>query len=368
MENNQTLAVKYRPQLFEDLVGQDITKSILINQIRKNKIKQSYIFAGMTGSGKTTTARIFAKSISQEPIIEINASSHNGIDDIRELTEQSKKVPLVGKYKVFILDEVQIFSKSAWDCFLKLLEEPPVTAVFILCTTELDKVPETIKNRVQILYFSKLSDDDIFERLKHICFFENGNISRKEAIHYDIDALKTIAIYADGSMRQAISFLEQCINLSNKVTEGSVRSVLGISSFKVCFDTFKTCMNFNEHFCDPTDIRTFICDVDTLSKDGISMKMFVDDLLKFTFNIFKLCMMKTEDYNYDENIEFTSLPKFNYIKDFYITMFIKDFDSNINRVYNFLETLKKLKSCLGSNNDVELVQMMLLSFIYSELN
>jgi len=171
----QALAIKYRPTQFSDIVEQDAIKAILINQIDTGTVKHGYLFCGPAGDGKTTTARIFANEINkgQGSPIELDAASNNSVEDIRRITEQAQTQSLDSEYKVFILDEVHSLSNQAWQAFLKTLEEPPAKAIFIMCTTNPERIPNTILSRVQRYNFQKISTEGIFERLKYIIEQEN---------------------------------------------------------------------------------------------------------------------------------------------------------------------------------------------------
>ncbi len=215
-----------RPEVFEDIIGQKHIVKILENQIRTGTVSQAYLFAGTHGTGKTSTARILAKAVnctgeadlppcgkceSCESIregrfpdcIELDAASNNGVDDLRAIIEMVKYPPAVGKYKVYIIDEVHMLSTAAENAFLKTLEEPPEHAIFILATTDPQKVRATIRSRCMQLNFRRVTEDELVEGMQRIC--------TKRGINATPDALATIASRADGSVRDALSILEQCI-------------------------------------------------------------------------------------------------------------------------------------------------------------
>lgn len=173
------LAVKYRPRTFDDVCEQESIRKILQHQIDTNTIKHAYLFCGSAGCGKTTIGRIFANEINHgqgEPI-EIDSASNNSVDDVRQIIQQAKTQSLDSEYRVWILDECHAFSSNAWQAFLKLLEEPPQHSVFIFCTTNPEKIPNTILSRVQRYDFKKLSQRAIVDRLKYIINCENGGKS-----------------------------------------------------------------------------------------------------------------------------------------------------------------------------------------------
>lgn len=172
----RTLAVKYRPTTFNDVVEQDSIKVILKQQLETNTIKNAYLFVGGAGTGKTTTARIFANEINkgQGNPIEMDAASNSGVDDVRNIIQEAKTKSLSSEYKVFIIDECHAISNTGWQAFLKLIEEPPAKSIFIFCTTDPQKIPKTILSRVQRYDFKRISLDGIVRRLKHICDSENN--------------------------------------------------------------------------------------------------------------------------------------------------------------------------------------------------
>lgn len=171
----KSLAIKYRPQTFDDVSEQSAIKVILEQQIKSGEIKGAYCFVGAAGTGKTTCARIFANEINHgEGVpIEMDAASHNGVDDVREIAKMAQTKALDAEYKVFILDEAHMFSAGAWAAMLKLIEEPPAKCVFILCTTDYWKIPKTIQSRCQRYQFQRISTEGIVERLMHIIDMEN---------------------------------------------------------------------------------------------------------------------------------------------------------------------------------------------------
>lgn len=170
------LAIKYRPAKFDEVVEQSATKVILKQQLESGEVKNAYLFCGSAGCGKTTCARIFANEINKgkgSPI-ELDAASNNSVDDVREIIQQAKTTSLDSEYKVFIMDEVHALSGQAWQAMLKVLEEPPIKSIFIMCTTNPEKIPKTILSRVQRFDFQRLSNKGIYDRLVDIINKENG--------------------------------------------------------------------------------------------------------------------------------------------------------------------------------------------------
>lgn len=259
--NYTVIARRWRPKRFEDVVGQSHIVTTIKNSIKFNRIAHAYLFTGPRGVGKTSLARIIAKAMNciggprEEPcgvcencksidngsfvdVIEIDAASTRGIDDIRELTETVRYLPMKGAYKLYILDEAHMLTPQARDAFLKTLEEPPGNNIFILATTEPQKIPYTIMSRCQRFDFKRISEKEIVEQLKMICDHEN--------IKYDENAFGHIAVEADGSMRDAESLLDQVIAYSgNHISEKDVISVIGIVERDILHDIVKSILDRN---------------------------------------------------------------------------------------------------------------------------
>ncbi|MBT8270435.1 MAG: DNA polymerase III subunit gamma/tau [Bacteroidia bacterium] len=236
MEHFVVSARKYRPQTFKDVVGQEAITNTLTNAIANNHLAQALLFTGPRGVGKTTCARILAKMINQDDntrtdedfafnIFELDAASNNSVDDIRNLTDQVRIPPQVGKYKVYIIDEVHMLSQSAFNAFLKTLEEPPKHCIFILATTEKHKIIPTILSRCQIFDFKRITITDIKEYLKHI--------AKEQGIEAEDDALHIIAQKADGAMRDALSIFDRVVSFAGKqLTRQAVTENLNVLDYE----------------------------------------------------------------------------------------------------------------------------------------
>lgn len=219
--HNLALYRKYRPANFDEVMGQDHIVDVLESSIANDKVSHAYLFIGSRGTGKTTVARIFADkiSVSKNDLYEIDAASNRGIDDIRELRDGVRVLPFDSKYKVYIIDEVHMLSKDAWGALLKTLEEPPKHVIFILATTEIHKVPETITSRCQVFNFKRASDG----MAKNLIL----SVAKKEGFELESGSAELIAMLGDGSYRDTLGTLQKVLNFSKskKITLEDVESI-----------------------------------------------------------------------------------------------------------------------------------------------
>mgnify|MGYP006086805643 CR=1 FL=1 len=295
--NNKVLALKYRPKNFNELIGQNIMVETILNSIKSNKIPNAYLFTGIRGVGKTTTARIVAKSLNCKngienlcsdsmcehceaitnsnhlDVLEMDAASRTGIDDIRELIESSRYNPTSAKYKIFIIDEVHMLSKQAFNGLLKTLEEPPPHLKFIFATTEIKKIPVTIISRCQRFDLNRVSIQTLFQNLKTILKEENGNISDS--------ALKIISKASEGSVRDSLSLLDRALVTQNidgkEVNDSDIRKMLGIVDRSKILEFLQSIIT--------GDQKKAIEKLRVLIDHGVDPSNFLNDLLEIIYFI-----------------------------------------------------------------------------------
>lgn len=306
------MARKWRPESFKDLVGQDHIAKTIENAITGGRLHHAFLFTGTRGVGKTTSARILAKTLnctggdplvpcgkckscldiaSGHPmdVIEVDAASNTGVDNVRDLLEQTQYTPMVGKYKVFIIDEVHMLTNGAFNALLKTLEEPPAHVIFIFATTEANKIPQTILSRVQRFDFKRLSTKQIVGRLKYIC--------DEEKIVSDVEALGMIAEKADGSMRDALTFFDQAYAFTgNDMNAESVRSVLGIPPNDLYFSLLEA---IEKH-----DLKGTFAVVEKAAETGVEYAPLLDGFAKFVRNrlYVKLGGITAEELNISDGL------------------------------------------------------------------
>lgn len=283
---------KYRPQTFEEVVGQQYVTKILKNTIDRNMTSHAYLFSGPRGTGKTTIAKLIAKLLNCESpindipcekcpsciafneknhpdIIEMDAASNNGVDEIREIRDKVTLMPSISKYKVYIIDEVHMLSIGAFNALLKTLEEPPQHVIFILATTELYKVPATIISRCQCFNFEKISEEDIVKKLKYIV--------EKENIKVEEEVLNLIAKYSDGGLRDAINLLDKLTCCSTNITIDDFYEIKGIVKEEELFDIVSALVNGNT--------KEALEKLDYLGKKGKNLILFATELIEYLKNM-----------------------------------------------------------------------------------
>ena len=288
------LANKYRPKKFENIVCQDNVKIVLQNQIDTNEFKQAYLFCGSAGTGKTTSARIFANEINKGEgrIIEIDGASNNGVDNIRNLIDNCKMKSLDGTYKVFIIDEVHMLSIGAFNALLKILEEPPKGTIFILCTTDPQKIPATILSRVQRFDFKRIPTQRIMNRLTYI--IEKENQTRTEQIEYTDEALQYIAQLAEGGMRDAITKLDTVLGFTQNITSEAVIKCLGLTSTQFILEILDNII--------VKEPKNILGAIDTIFLEGKDLKLFIKDSIKVLIDVIK-CQMGSSSENIPQSCQ-----------------------------------------------------------------
>ena len=286
-----SLAIKYRPKTFDDVTEQDGIKTILENQLKTGEVKNAYLFCGGAGTGKTTCARIFANAINSgkgNPI-ELDAASNNSVEDVRDIISRAKTASVESEYKVFILDEVHMLSNSAWNAMLKLLEEPPIKSIFIMCTTDPQKIPKTILSRVQRYDFQRISTKGISKRLHDICVMEElapvPDNGYTEAIEY-------IAKLANGGMRDAITLLDKCLAYSNDLTVDNITKALGLVDYDVMLSLCAALVDF--------DRKSVLKIVDEANMSGKDLKQFMKQFTSFVLDLVK--------YQHVGDLSITTIP------------------------------------------------------------
>lgn len=296
----QALYRQWRPQDFDEIIGQNHITIPLKNQIMSDSYGHAYIFSGTRGTGKTSTAKIFARAVNclnntdGNPcnkcsnclsiledqfidVVEMDAASNNSVDDIRELREHIKFAPSKGKYKVYIIDEVHMLSQGAFNALLKTLEEPPEYVLFILATTELHKIPATILSRCQRFDFKRVSYEEILNRLEKIC--------HKLEIEYEIEALKLIIQKSDGAVRDTLSSLDQCLSIcEKKLTVADVVEILGVVE--------KTQILTLVQFLETNQASEVLLTIDNILKQGKDLNQFVSAMIEVYRDILILSMVK----------------------------------------------------------------------------
>jgi len=313
-KNTKVLALKYRPQVFEDLIGQDVVAETIFNSIKAEKIPNAYLFTGIRGVGKTTIARIIAKGLNCSnginklckddfcencsaiinsnhiDVLEMDAASKTGVDDVRDLIEFSRYGPTTAKYKIFIIDEVHMLSKQAFNALLKTLEEPPEYLKFIFATTEIKKIPITVVSRCQRFDLSRIRSIELFEFLKKIKDKENGKVSD--------DALKLIVKISEGSVRDALSLLDRALLSLEKDKEldlSEAQKIFGYFDKSHLIKLFKLIFQGNEK--EVLKIYRSIYD------QGVEPKVFMNDFIELLYYFKNIELIKIDGTNFFLNDE-----------------------------------------------------------------
>ncbi len=320
-KNTKVLALKYRPQTFDDLIGQEVVSKTIINSIKSNKVPNAYLFTGIRGIGKTTTARIVAKSLnclndtgglckkslcanceaiansSSIDVLEMDAASKTGVDDVRDLIEFSRYGPTSSKYKIFIIDEVHMLSKQAFNALLKTLEEPPEYLKFIFATTEINKIPITVVSRCQRFDLSRIKSTELFNYIKKIKDKENGNATD--------EALKLIVKISEGSVRDALSLLDRAlmsVNNGKELDLSAAQKIFGYFDKSQLIDLFNLILKGDEN--------KVIKSYRNIYDQGIEPKIFINDFLEILYYFKNINSLTLESTNFSLNDE-----EFNKIKE-----------------------------------------------------
>ena len=360
---SKVLALKYRPKIFSDLIGQEVVSQTIYNSIKHNKIPNAFLFTGIRGVGKTTIARLIAKALNCKngieklcnenlcescdsisnsnhiDILEMDAASKTGVDDVRDLIEFSRYGPSSSKYKIFIIDEVHMLSKQAFNALLKTLEEPPEYLKFIFATTELKKIPITVLSRCQRFDLSRVRSEELFVYIKKICNFEKGNVSD--------EALKLIVKISEGSVRDSLSLLDRVL-LSNdegkRIELSDAQKIFGYFDKSNLIKIFEYVLRGDQN-------KTFEV-YKNIYNQGIEPKTFLNDFLEILYYFKNINSLKENSKNFDLNDEEFEL--------------IKKLSSNLDTqtlilFWQFtIKTLEELNIVVDQNISVEMFLIRLI--------
>ena len=284
----KSLAVKYRPQTLSEVLGQDNTVRVLSKTIEKQSLKNAYLFAGQSGNGKTSISRAFAKAIngSLDGLVELDAGSAGSIDQIRAIVESANQRSLSSQYKIFLIDEAHCISTAGYQVLLKCLEECPEYTIFMFCTTEPNKIPATIQNRMQRFNIAKIDSQLIRDRLIYVC--------QQEGFTNYHDTCELISKLCDGCMREALTKLDQCADLSTDLRLENTKAVLGESPFERMLKLTNFLIGANEQYT--------LMAIEMLASEGKDLKQFIDEYLGFALELTKYILFK--------NITLTNIPAY----------------------------------------------------------
>ena len=373
MMNNKSkvLALKYRPSTFDDLIGQEVVAETIVNSIKANKIPNAYLFTGIRGIGKTTTARIVAKSLNclngidnlckdklcdncnaisnsnHIDVLEMDAASKTGVDDVRDLIEFSRYGPTSSKYKIFIIDEVHMLSKQAFNALLKTLEEPPEYLKFIFATTEIKKIPITVVSRCQRFDLSRIKSSELFEFLKKIKDKENGKATD--------DALKLIVKISEGSVRDALSLLDRgliSLNQSKELDLNEAQKVFGYFNKSKLIEIVRLILKGEE--------KKVIEIYREIYNQGIEPKIFINDFLEIIYYFKNINFLNVESTNFSLNDEdYSKIKEIAEVVDNHIFILFWQFT---------IRTLKELEIVTNQNLSIEMFLMRLMYLETNKLN
>ena len=363
-KNTKVLALKYRPQTFDDLIGQDIVAETISNSIKANKVPNAYLFTGIRGIGKTTTARIVAKSLNCSngkeslckddlcencaaisnsnhiDVLEMDAASKTGVDDVRDLIEFSRYGPATAKYKIFIIDEVHMLSKQAFNALLKTLEEPPEYLKFIFATTEIKKIPITVVSRCQRFDLSRIKSQELFDFIKNIKDKENGKASD--------DALRLIIKISEGSVRDALSLLDRALLTLDKDKEldlVSAQKIFGYFDKSQLISLFQLILEGKE-----TEVLNTYREI---YNQGVEPKIFINDFLEILYYFKNIESLNIDSTNFSLNDE-----EFNKVKE------LAEKVSNETLILFWQFTIKALEELDIVSNQHLSMEMFLIRLIH----
>lgn len=323
----ESLAVKYRPQTLEEVVSQDSVVKILQRQLSENKLKNCYLFCGPSGTGKTTTARAFARFINGNfnGLMEIDGASNNGVDNVRNIIDIASERAIGAEYKVIIVDECHMITAQGWNAFLKTLEEPPKYTIFMFCTTNPEKIPITVLNRLQRFNLQRIPANKINERLQYICKSE-GFVNYTDACAY-------ISKISNGQMRDAITALDKCASFDTDLSIDKVLFALGNFSYDTFFGLLNSIIDDNE-----PEVLKIINDIYYNGKD---IPQFINNFIAFVLDVTKYLIFN--------NYELIQIPS-TYGKDLESVIKLE----NVHIYYNYLiDMLYKLKEAIKYDTDVK---------------